>query len=215
MGGNDMLKIALPKGRLGEQVFTRFAQAGFPCHQLLDPGRRLIFEDDTHRVQFFWVKPADVAVYVERGAADLGVLGKDLLLEERPQVYELLDLKLGRCRLVVAGPQGFTGEGIHTLRVATKFRRIARDHFAAQGRDIDLIPLNGSIELAPVVGLSDVILDIVETGATLRENKLTVLETVCPVTARLIANKTSFQFENAAIGELCALLDGPIQEETI
>lgn len=194
-----MLNIALPKGRLGEQVYGLFARAGFECPALLENSRKLIFENTETGVRYFWVKPSDVAIYVARGAADVGVAGKDILLEYRPDVYELLDLKLGRCRMAVAGPAGFTDRKEQTLRVATKFSRIAREYYAGQGRDIDIIHLNGSIEIAPILGLTDVIVDIVETGKTLKENHLEVLETIVPISARLIANKSGFKFKTEAI----------------
>ena len=197
-----MLNIALPKGRLGEQVYGLFARAGFECPAVLENSRKLIFENAETGVRYFWVKPSDVAIYVARGAADIGVAGKDILLEYRPDVYELLDLKLGKCRMAVAGPAGFTDRNEQTLRVATKFSRIAREYYAGQGRDIDIIHLNGSIEIAPILGLTDVIVDIVETGKTLKENHLEVLETIVPISARLIANKSGFKFKTDAIQRL-------------
>ena len=192
----EMLNIALPKGRLGEKVYAMFEQAGFPCPSIKENNRKLIFENEEVGVRYFWVKPSDVAIYVERGAADIGVAGKDILLEYRPQVYELLDLNIGKCRMAVAAPAGFRDDPNRTLRVATKF---SRDYYAGQGRDIDIIHLNGSIEIAPILGLSDVIVDIVETGTTLKENNLEVTETVVPISARLIANKASFKFKNEPI----------------
>jgi len=198
----EMLNIALPKGRLGEKVYAMFEQAGFPCPSIKENNRKLIFENQEAGVRYFWVKPSDVAIYVERGAADIGVAGKDILLEYRPQVYELLDLDIGKCRMAVAAPAGFRDDPNRTLRVATKFSRIARDYYAGQGRDIDIIHLNGSIEIAPILGLSDVIVDIVETGTTLKENNLEVTETVVPISARLIANKASFKFKNEPIEKI-------------
>ena len=195
----QMLNIALPKGRLGEKVYGMFKQAGFPCPSIDEQNRKLIFENEEVGVRYFWVKPSDVAIYVERGAADIGVAGKDILLEYRPRVYELLDLDVGKCRMAVAAPKTFRDDPTRTLRVATKFSRIARDHYASKGRDIDIIHLNGSIEIAPILGLSDVIVDIVETGTTLKENDLEVFETIVPISARLIANTTSFKFKNEAI----------------
>ena len=198
-----MLNIALPKGRLGEKVYAMFAKAGFECPELLEPGRKLIFDNEDLGVRYFWVKPSDVAIYVERGAADIGVAGKDILLEYRPDVYELLDLKVGKCRMAVAAPNGFRDDMNRTLRVATKFSRIARDYYTSVGRDIDIIHLNGSIEIAPILGLSDVIVDIVETGTTLRENHLEVIEEILPISARLIANKSGFKFKTKQIERLC------------
>ena len=188
------LNIALPKGRLGEKVYDLFEKAGFPCPSIKEPNRKLIFENEEVGVRYFWVKPSDVAIYVERGAADIGVAGKDILLEYEPDIYELLDLNMGKCRMAVAAPKGFVDDTEKTLKVATKFSNIAQNYYSALGRDIDIIHLNGSIEIAPILGLSDVIVDIVETGTTLRENNLEVIETVVPISARLIANKASSKF---------------------
>ena len=170
-----MLNIALPKGRLGEKVLGMFERAGYPCPAIHEENRKLFFENEDLGLRYFWVKPSDVSIYVERGAADIGVAGKDILLEYAPDVYELLDLNVGRCRMCVAGPKGYRDDLGRTLRVATKFSNIASAYYASLGRDIDIIPLNGSIELAPILGLSDVIVDIVETGTTLKENDLAVL----------------------------------------
>ena len=197
-----MLNIALPKGRLGEQVYEAFARAGFDCPSIRDSSRKLIFENAETQVRYFWAKPSDVAAYVERGAADVGVAGKDILLEYEPEVYELLDLGLGKCRMAVAAPRGYADNARYTLRVATKFSRIAKHYYDSMGRDIDIIHLNGSIELAPIVGLSDVIVDIVETGTTLRENDLEIIETILPISARLIANRSSFKFKTEQIERL-------------
>ncbi len=198
----EMLNIALPKGRLGEKVYAMFKAAGFPCPSIEEQNRKLIFENEEVGVRYFWVKPSDVAIYVERGAADIGVAGKDILLEYRPKVYELMDLDIGKCRMAVAAQKTFRDDPTRTLRVATKFSRIARDFYAGKGRDIDIIHLNGSIEIAPILGLSDVIVDIVETGTTLKENDLEVIETIVPISARLIANTSSFKFKNEAIEKL-------------
>ena len=197
-----MLNVALPKGRLGERVYSMFEKAGFECPSIKENNRKLIFENEEIGVRYFWVKPSDVAIYVERGAADLGVAGKDILLEYNPDVYELLDLHTGICRMAVAAKEGFRDDGQRTLKVATKFTNIAKTYYAGLGRDIDIIHLNGSIELAPILGLSDVIVDIVETGTTLRENHLAVTETIVPISARLIANKAGFKFKNEAIEKI-------------
>ena len=195
----NMLNVALPKGRLGERVYAMFEKAGFACPSIKENNRKLIFENPEAGVRYFWVKPSDVAIYVERGAADIGVAGKDILLEYQPDVYELLDLKTGICRIAVAAKEDFRDDPARPLKVATKFTNIARNYYAAQGRDIDIIHLNGSIEIAPILGLSDVIVDIVETGTTLRENHLSVRETIVPISARLIANKANFKFKNEPI----------------
>ena len=197
-----MLNIALPKGRLGEKVYAMFEAAGFECPSIKENNRKLIFENAEKQVRYFWVKPSDVAIYVERGAADIGVAGKDILLEYQPDVYEMLDLNLGKCRMAVAAPADFRDNENRTLRVATKFTNIAATYYAGIGRQIDIIKLNGSIELAPILGLSDVIVDIVETGTTLKENNLAVMQTILPISARLIANKASFQFKGQQIESL-------------
>ena len=206
----QMINVALPKGRLGEKVYGMFADAGFECPSILEPNRKLIFENERTGVRYFWVKPSDVAIYVERGAADVGVAGKDILLEYAPDVYELLDLNTGVCRMAVAAKKDFRDNPERTLRVATKFTRIAREYYAGLGRDIDIIHLNGSIELAPILGLSDVIVDIVETGKTLLENDLEPLETIVPISARLIANKASFKFKSAQIEAIQEGLQGQV-----
>lgn len=194
-----MLNVALPKGRLGEKVYQMFAAAGFECPSIEEENRKLIFENEEVGVRYFWAKPSDVAIYVERGAADIGVAGKDILLEYAPDVYEMLDLNLGKCRMAVAAKKDFRDDLQKTLRVATKFSNIAQSYYASLGRDIDIIHLNGSIEIAPILNLSDVIVDIVETGTTLKENNLDVVETIVPISARFIANKASFEFKKEQI----------------
>ena len=191
----EMVNIALPKGRLGEKAYALLKAAGYPCPTLEQPNRKLIFENEAAGVRYFWAKPSDVAIYVERGAADIGIVGKDILLEYSPDVYELLDLGMGKCRMAVAAPKHFREPVGDTLRVATKFPNIARAFYAGKCRDIDIIHLNGTIEIAPILGLSDVIVDIVETGTTLRENDLEVLETIVPISARLISNVASYKFK--------------------
>ena len=197
-----MLNIALPKGRLGEKVYAMFEKAGFPCPSIKEENRKLIFENAELGVRYFWVKPSDVAIYVERGAADIGVAGKDILLEYEPDVYEMLDLDMGKCHMAVAAKASFRDDTRKPLRVATKFSNIAAGYYRAKGRDIDIIHLNGSIEIAPILGLSDVIVDIVETGTTLRENDLEVFETIVPISARLIANKANPKFKEESIRQL-------------
>ncbi len=200
---NDgFLNIALPKGRLGEKVYAMLEEAGFECPAVLENSRKLIFENAEKRVRYFWVKPSDVAIYVERGAADLGVCGKDILLEYKPDVYELLDLKTGICRMAVAAPNGYVDRTDKVLRVATKFVHIASEFYRKKGRQTDIIKLNGSIEIAPILNLSDVIVDIVETGTTLKENDLGVIETITDISARLICNKSSYKFNTNAVNTL-------------
>ena len=200
------LNIALPKGRLGEKVYDMFEKAGFECPSIKEPNRKLIFENEEKGIRYFWVKPSDVAIYVERGAADIGVAGKDILLEYEPDVYELLDLGIGKCRMAVAAKKDFHDNFQKTLRVATKFSNITKNFYASRGRDIDIIHLNGSIEIAPILNLSDVIVDIVETGITLKENNLEVFEEIIPISARLIANKSGFKFKSNMIEELVSKL---------
>ena len=207
-----MLNIALPKGRLGEKVYSMFEKAGFECPSIKEQNRKLIFENEKTGVRYFWVKPSDVPIYVERGAADIGVAGKDILLEYSPDIYELLDLNIGRCKMAVAAKKGFRYNNQKTLKVATKFANIAQNYYTSPGRDIDIIHLNGSIEIAPILELSDVIVDIVETGTTLKENNLEVIETVVPISARLIANKTSFKFKSEAIERLKNELSMQVEE---
>lgn len=197
-----MLNVALPKGRLGEKVYAMFERAGYPCPSIKEVNRKLIFENEECGVRYFWVKPSDVAIYVERGAADIGVAGKDILLEYEPDIYELLDLGIGKCRMAVAAKKDFRDDISKTLRVATKFSNIAGRYYSAKGRDIDIIHLNGSIEIAPILGLSDVIVDIVETGSTLKENDLIVYDTIVPISARFIANKASYKFKGEAVDRL-------------
>ncbi|MBE7029769.1 MAG: ATP phosphoribosyltransferase [Clostridia bacterium] len=197
-----MLNIALPKGRLGEKVYSMFEKAGFECPAIKENNRKLIFENSKLKVRYFWVKPSDVAIYVEHGAADIGVAGKDILLEYEPDIYELLDLKLGKCKMAVAGKKDFLYEDKKSIRVATKFQNIAKNYYAKIGKEIDIIKLNGSIEIAPILGLSDVIVDIVETGTTLKENDLCVLEDIIPISARLIANKANFKFKSEKIEKI-------------
>ena len=197
-----MINVALPKGRLGEKVYAMFEAAGYECPSIKENNRKLIFENPEKGIRYFWVKPSDVSIYVERGAADIGVAGKDILLEYSPDVYELLDLNMGKCRMAVAAKRDFLDDNKKTLKVATKFPNIASAHYASICRDIDIIKLNGSIEIAPILELSDVIVDIVETGTTLKENDLEVFETIVPISARLIANKASFKFKTDDIEKI-------------
>lgn len=206
-----MINVALPKGRLGEKVYGIFERSGYECSGLKEENRKLTFENRQAGVRYFWVKPSDVAIYVERGAADIGIAGKDILNEYEPDVYELMDLNVGKCRMCVAGPADFKDDYSKTLKVATKFPHIAGKYYGSKSRCIDIIKLNGSIELAPILGLSDVIVDIVETGTTLKENGLAPLEVIAPVSARLIANKVSYKFKNSQINRMCESLSGNVK----
>ena len=202
-----MLNIALPKGRMGDKVLKLFSQIGFGELALGEDSRKLVVESPDGRVRYLLVKPSDVAIYVERGAADIGVAGKDTLMETEPDVYELLDLKFGKCVVAVAAKNGWVEDVSLPLRVATKYVNIAQNYYLSLNRQIDIIKLNGSIELAPILGLSDVIVDIVETGTTLRENDLSVFNVIAPSSARLIANRASYQFHAPLIDEIKAKLE--------
>lgn len=209
---DDYLNIALPKGRLGEDVYGLFAACGYECDGVMEDSRRLVFENPCRKVRYFWVKPWDVGVYVERGAADIGVAGKDTIMETAPDVYEIMDLHLGRCRMATAAPEGFTDSGEAVLRVATKYPNIARSYYSSLGREIDIVKLSGSIEIAPLLGLTDVIVDIVETGRTLRENGLSVMDVISDISARLIVNRASYRFSGEQIRELASKLEKKTSE---
>lgn len=194
-----MISIALPKGRLGNKAYKLLQKCGYTINELFDESRKLVFENEQRGVRYFLVKPSDVPIYVEYGAADLGVVGKDILLECGADVYELLDLGIGRCSMCVAAKDGYEEDTGRPLIVATKFPNIAKEFYSERNRDIEIIKLYGSIELAPLLGMSDVIVDLVETGATLKENHLSVLEEILPISARLIANKSNFKFKEDEI----------------
>ncbi len=200
---NDgFLNIALPKGRLGNDIYRLFVQAGFSCDDLIDESRKLVFEDTASRVRYYLVKPSDVDIYVEHGVADIGVVGKDVLSESGADVLELLDLNRGCCRFAIAGKPDFQEDPALPLRVATKYPNMTRRYFASQSRAVEIIQLHGSIELAPLIGLSDVIVDIVETGSTIKENNLEILAELEPSSARLIANRASWRFQGETIRTL-------------
>lgn len=201
-----MLNIALPKGRLGDKVYALLASVGYDCRELTENSRKLVFTSEEAGVRYFLIKPSDVGIYVEHGAADVGVVGKDVLLETTPDVYELLDLGLGKCRMAVAAPNEYEEDLDATLRVATKYPNIAKRYYQSINRNIDIIKLNGSIELAPILGLTDVIVDIVETGTTLKENNLHVTDVIAPSSARFIANVSSYKFKRDAIDRMVAQL---------
>lgn len=200
------LTIALTKGRLAKQTMKLLEQIGISCEEMNDPAtRRLIFTDEARRLRFFLAKGPDVPTYVEYGAADIGVAGEDTIMEEDRKIYEVLDLGFGKCRMCVAGPESAKKllNGQQQIRVATKYPKIARDYFnETKNQTVEIIKLNGSIELAPIVGLSEVIVDIVETGSTLKSNGLKVLEEVCPLSARVVVNPVSMRMENERITAL-------------
>lgn len=197
-----MLNIALPKGRLGDKVYELFASIGYDCSEIYSDNRKLVFENAENGVRYLLVKPSDVAIYIAHGAADIGVVGKDILEEGNFDIYELLDLDLGKCNMCVAAPNDYVEDFDRPLRVATKFVNIAKNYYISLNREIEIIKLNGSIEIAPILGLSDVIVDIVESGKTLKENNLRVYEKIMPISARLIANKSSYKFKGDDIDVL-------------
>ena len=208
-----MLNVALPKGRLGDKVYNLLAGIGYGCPEDYNTTRKLVVENPEAGIRYFLVKPSDVAIYVEHGAADVGIVGKDILTEASADVYELLDTGLGKCRMCVAAPADYQDDPSRPVRVATKFVSIAKSYYASMGRDIDIIKLNGSIELAPILGLSDVIVDIVETGTTLRENGLKVVTEFMPISARFIANKASYQFKHAEMDTMLEKLRAELQNK--
>ncbi|MCI8514852.1 MAG: ATP phosphoribosyltransferase [Lachnospiraceae bacterium] len=200
------LTIALAKGRMAKKTMEMFARIGISCEEMADENtRKLIFVNEEQKLKFFLAKANDVPTYVEYGAADLGVAGRDTILEEGRNLYEVLDLNIGKCRMCVCGPEKAAEKLQHheLIRVATKYPNIAKDYFYnKKHQTVEIIKLNGSIELAPIVGLSEVIVDIVETGSTLRENGLAVLEEVCPLSARMVVNQVSLKMEQARISEI-------------
>lgn len=207
-----MLNIALPKGRLGDQVYEMLNDAGYSCPAYNDKNRELVIESEEAGIRYLLAKPSDVAVYVEHHAADVGIVGKDILIENSPDVYELLDLQIGKCKMSVAAPVGYVEDKDSTLRVATTFVNVAKDYYKAQNRDVEIIKLNGSIELGPILGLSHVIVDLVETGNTLKANNLEVIEQFRDISARLIANKSSYKFRNEAIRKMVERLAKVVKE---
>lgn len=211
------LTIALGKGRLAKKSMQYFERLGMGCEEMNDPdSRKLIFVNEEYKLRFFLSKGPDVPTYVEYGAADIGIVGRDTILEEGRKIYEVLDLGFGKCRMCVAGPEQARDllEHRQQIRVATKYPNIARDYFFNQkNQTVEIIKLNGSIELAPIVGLSEVIVDIVETGSTLKENGLKVLEEVCPLSARVVVNPVSMRMENERITAILQGLDRLIRED--
>lgn len=206
MEENRYLTFALGKGRLAKKTLQLFEQIGITCEEMKDPDtRKLIFVNEELKLKFFLAKGPDVPTYVEYGAADIGIVGKDTILEEGRNIYEVLDLGFGKCHMCICGPESARDLLLHheQIRVATKYPHIAKDYFYnKKHQTVEIIKLNGSIELAPIVGLSEVICDIVETGTTLKENGLTVLEEVCPLSARVVVNQVSMKMENERITKL-------------
>lgn len=211
MDFKKQLTIALAKGRLAENTIDVLEKCGLDCTPLRTETRKLVLFDGEKKYRFIFVKPADVPTYIERGAADIGVVGKDTLLEEGKDLYELLDLKFGACKMCVAGfenrPESITHS---TLRVASKYTNIAKDYYASKGIDVDIVGLTGSVELGPIIGLTDVIVDIVESGKTLAANGLVILEEICKLSARLVVNKVAFKTRNKEIMPLIEKIENVI-----
>ena len=207
-----MINIALPKGRLGNKAYKLLEDCGYTVTDLMEDSRKLVFENESSGVRYFLVKPTDVPVYVSYGVADLGVVGKDVLIESNADVYSLMDLGIGKCKMCVAAKNDWVEDKSRPIIIATKFPNIATEYYAKEDRDIEIIKLYGSIELAPILGMSDVIVDIVETGTTLRENNLKVFEEIMPLSAQLIANKTNYKFKEKEIREVVAKLKEAIKK---
>ncbi|MDD6692224.1 MAG: ATP phosphoribosyltransferase [Lachnospiraceae bacterium] len=211
----EELTIALTKGRLAEKSMKLLTRAGYPCREMEEDSRKLIFRNEELGLSFFLSKGPDVPTYVEYGAADIGITGSDIIMEENRRAYEVLDLGFGKCRMCVAGPESARSllEHHEMIRVASKYPNIAREYFQnRRHQTVDIIKLNGSVELGPIVQLSDVIVDIVETGSTLRENGLTVLDTVCSLSARMIVNQVSMQMKTDRILELIGRVRDALNE---
>ena len=197
----NKINIALPKGRLLKKVYDLFKMIGYENKELLEDNRKLVFENKG--IRYLIVKPSDVGIYVEKGVADIGIVGKDILLENSHDIYELLDLKFGKCKLCMASIKDYKEDIERRLRVATKYINVSKKYFDSINRDVEIIKLNGSVELAPILNLSDVIIDIVETGSTLKENNLIVIKDIVDyISSRLIVNKVSFKFKNNLITEI-------------
>ena len=195
-----MINIALPKGRLVNKLYALFEKIGYENKELLEDNRKLVFENKNKNVRYLIVKPSDVGIYVEKGVADIGIAGKDILIENNHDVYEIFDLKFGKCRICMASFNGYREDIERRLKVATKYVNISKNYFDSVNRDTEIIKLNGSIELAPILHLSDVIVDIVETGSTLKENNLIIIKDIIDyISARLIVNKASYKFKNDLI----------------
>lgn len=211
----EKITIALAKGRLAKQTIALLETLGITCQQMKKESRKLIFKSDEGTIQFFLSKATDVPTYVEYGCADIGIVGKDTILEENRSVYEVLDLGFGQCEMIVAGEPEKASilQSGQTLKVATKYPNIAKAHFEKTHRDVEIIKLNGSVELGPIVGLADVIVDIVESGATLKENGLVVLENIVPLSARCIVNTASFKLKNQSIKTLLKSIEETLGED--
>ncbi|MCT4607266.1 MAG: ATP phosphoribosyltransferase [Marinisporobacter sp.] len=208
----DYVNIALGKGRLADQTFALLEEFGIHFPEYDKKSRKLIFVDEAEKIRVVFVKASDVPIYVEEGAADIGIAGKDTLIESKANVYEIMDLGFGKCKFSVAAPKDFEEKLDRKRKVATKYPKVAKNYYEKKGEPIEIIKLNGSVELAPIIGLSDVIVDIVETGTTLKENGLEVIEDICEISARLIVNKVSFKTKNKKIHKLIKNFENSLEE---
>jgi ATP phosphoribosyltransferase len=213
MENRKIVRIALTKGRIEEGAIDIFEAAGIDCSQLLNKGRKLIFRNEDCNIEFVLVKAADVLTYIEHGAVDIGVVGKDTLMEQNKKFYEILDLKFGCCKFSVAGPNNSEFyKGYNKKKIATKYPNVARDYFRKTGQDVEIVKIEGSVELAPILGLADAIVDIVETGTTLKENGLEIYEDICSISARMIVNIASIKMKKDEIEEIIEKAQGELSK---
>ncbi|WP_067726390.1 ATP phosphoribosyltransferase [Oceanobacillus damuensis] len=205
------ITLALAKGRPAKSTIDLLVKTGIQFHDFHEKSRKLVFYNDDRSIKLIFVKAMDVPTYVEKGAADIGIVGKDNILESKADIYELLDLKIGKCKFAVAGKKEQMPEQNQQLIIATKYPNIAKKHFAKKGQSIEVVKLNGSVELAPLIGLADYIVDIVETGNTLKENGLSVIEDIENISTRLIVNKASFATKSAEVQQLISQLKSALE----
>lgn len=217
MENKKTVRIALTKGRIEKEAIDIFERADIDCSQLLDKGRKLIFKKEDSNIEFVLVKAADVITYVEHGVVDIGIVGKDTLMEYDKSFYEVLDLKFGCCKFAVAGPKNSNFyEGYNRKKIATKYPNVARNYFRTIGQDVEIIKIEGSVELGPILGLSDAIVDIVETGSTLKENGLVVYKDICNISARMIVNIASIKMKKDEIEEIISKVQDEVNKrETV
>lgn len=208
----NCIKVALTKGRLEKNAINIFEKIGVNCDELINKGRKLILKSSNSNIEFILIKAVDVLTYVERGVVDIGIVGKDTLMEYNRQLYEVVDLKVGKCKFALASIPNFNiKEGFNRKKIATKYPNVAREYFKGKGQDIEIIKMEGSVELAPLVGLADAIIDIVETGNTLKENGLIVFEDICSISARMIVNKNSIKIKKKEITEIIEKVEGCVE----
>ena len=207
MSNKNTVRIAITKGRIEKYAVDIFQESGIDCEELINKGRKLIFHDSVNNIDFVLVKAIDVLTYVDHGVVDIGIVGKDVLLEQNKNYYEVLDLKMGKCKFAIAAlPDTNLNEGYNKKKIATKYPNVARNYFRSKGQDVEIIKIEGSVELAPILGLSDAIMDIVETGNTLKENGLVILEEVCDISARVVVNIASMKLKREEILKIISML---------